>query len=124
MSVILIELAPKPPYVYCMRYAVSNMAALDTLARSAGARATGVREDFDAFAFQRRTERGARRFIAVAAGRRGARFRQQDRGRAGRPAPLFRAMGAGGGRRQEGFRDCRGRIQSADRLEARAADRT
>ena len=28
---------------------------------------------------------------------------QQDRGRARRPTPLFRAMGAGGGRRKEGF---------------------
>src|SRR5271167_1631188 len=100
------------------------MAPLDTLARSAGAKATGTREDFDAFAFQRRTERGARRVVTVAARWRGGRVRQQDRGRARRSTPLFRAMGAGGGRREEGFWDRRRRIQSADRLEARAPDRT
>src|SRR5271155_2421960 len=118
MSVILIRVPPKP--LLWVLHAICgqrNMVVLDTLARSAGAKATG-REDFDAFALQGRTERGARSVVAVAARCRGCRVRQQDRGRARRPAPLFRAMGAGDGRRKEGFWDRRRRIQSADRLEA------
>ncbi len=55
--------------------------------------------------------------------RHGQRLGQQDRPHPRRPASLFRAVGAGGGRRQEGLRHRRGRLQGADRMEAQPADR-
>ena len=54
---------------------------------------------------------------------RGQRFRQQDRAHPRRAAPLFRALGAGRRRRRQGFRHRHGRLQGADRVEARAPDR-
>ena len=50
--------------------------------------------------------------------------RQQDCVDPGRSAPLFRALGTGRRRRQEGLRHCRRAVQGAGRVEARAADRT
>ena len=79
----------------------------------------------------RKRPAGARRYglaalaatLATCSRRRRRSVQQQDRIGSGRASPVFRSVGAGGGRRQEGFRHRLGRLQSAVRVEAQSADR-